>query len=167
VISDLSVLVVDINLDETDVAQVTVGQEALVSVDAFPDAELIGDVTYIAPIAETQSGVVLYPVTVRLEPNEFPVRAGMTADVEIISASQEGALIVPLRAVHTEGERAYVYRLVGGQAEQVEVTLGMMTDTEVEITGGLAEGDEVSVVAAPTQGSTSGFGPGGMFGGGD
>jgi len=167
VLSDLSVLVVEINLDETDVAQVTVGQEALVSVDAFPDAELIGDVTYIAPVAETQSGVVLYPVTVRLEPNEFPVRAGMTTDVEIISASQEGALIVPLRAVHTEGERAYVYRLVGGQTEQVEVTLGMMTDTEVEITSGLAEGDEVSVVAAPTQGSERGFGPGGMFGGGD
>ena len=81
--------------------------------------------------------------------------------------SQENALIVPLRAVHTEGERAYVYRLVGGRTEQVEVTLGMMTDTEVEITGGLAEGDEVSVVAAPTQGSEGGFGPGGMFGGGD
>ena len=160
VLSDLSVLVVEINLDETDVAQVTVGQEALVSVDAFPDVEWTGDVTYIAPVAETQSGVVLYPVTVRLEPNEFPVRAGMTADVEITSASQEGALIVPLRAVHTEGERAYVYRLVGGQTEQVEVTLGMMTDTEVEITSGLAEGDEVSVVAAPTQGSGGGFGPG-------
>jgi len=124
-------------------------------------------VTFIAPVAQVESGVVLYPVTIRLSPTDIPVRAGMTADVEIISASQEGALIVPLRAVHTEGERAYVYRLVGGQTEQVEVTLGMMTDTEVEITSGLAEGDEVSVVAAPTQGSERGFGPGGMFGGGD
>ncbi|MBU0703439.1 MAG: efflux RND transporter periplasmic adaptor subunit, partial [Chloroflexi bacterium] len=168
VISDLSVLVVEINLDETDVAQVTVGQETLVSVDAFPDAELTGEVTYIAPVAETQSGVVLYPVTVKLLPTDLPVRAGMTADVEIVSASQEGALIVPLRAVHTEGGQSYVNRLVGGRTEQVEVTLGLTTDTEVEITGGLAEGDVVSVVAAPTQSSTGqGFGPGGMFGGGD
>ncbi|MFQ6102272.1 MAG: efflux RND transporter periplasmic adaptor subunit [Anaerolineae bacterium] len=168
VISDLSVLVVEINLDETDVAQVTVGQEALVSVDAFPDAELTGEVTFIAPVAQVESGVVLYPVTVRLSPTEIPLRAGMTADVEIVSASQEGALIVPLRAVHTEGEQAYVYRLVGSQTGQVEVTLGLTTDTEVEITSGLAEGDVVSVVAAPTQGSTErGFGPEGMFGGGD
>jgi len=183
VISDLSVLVVEINLDETDVAQVAVGQEALVSVDAFPEAELSGEVTYIAPVAETQSGVVLYPVTVQVEPTDpsasgstgsphgsgqaFPVRAGMTADVEIVSASHEGALIVPLRAVHTEGELAYVYRLSGGQTERVEVTLGMMTDTEVEITSGLTEGNVVSVVAAPTQDSGPGFGPGRMFGGGD
>jgi HlyD family secretion protein len=167
VISDLSVLTVDVNLDETDVAQVAVGQSALVSVDAFPNAELAGEVTYIAPIAQVQSGVVLYPVTVQVAPTEFPVRAGMTADVEIVSASHEGVLIVPLRAVYTEGELAHVYRLSGGQTEQVEVTLGMMTGTEVEIADGLAEGDVVSVVAAPTQDSGPGFGPGRMFGGGD
>ncbi len=167
VISDLSVLTVDVNLDETDVAQVAVGQSALVSVDAFPDADLTGEVTYIAPVAQVQSGVVLYPVTVQIAPTEFPVRAGMTADVEIVSASREGALIVPLRAVHTEGDLAYVYRLSGGQTEQVAVTLGMMTDTEVEIISGLSEGDVVSVVAAPTQDSGPGFGPGRMFGGGN
>lgn len=170
VISDLSVLMVDVNLDETDVAQVAVGQSALVSVDAFPHAELTGEVTYIAPVAQVQSGVVLYPVTVQIAPTEFPVRAGMTADVEIVSASHEDALIVPLRAVYTEGELAYVYRVSSGQTERVEVTLGMMTDTEVEIVSGVAEGDVVSVVAAPTQDSGSvgfGPGPGRMFGGGN
>jgi HlyD family secretion protein len=168
VISDLSVLEVDINLDETDVAQVSVGQEALVTVDAFSDAELTGQVMYIAPVAETQSGVVLYPVTVQVLPTDFPVRAGMTVDVEIIVAGQEDALIVPLRAVHTEGERAHVYRISGGQTEQVEVVLGMMTETEVEIISGVAEGDVVSVVAVPNQSSGgSGFGPGGIFGGGE
>jgi HlyD family secretion protein len=173
VVSDLSTLTVDVNLDETDVAQVELGQEVLVSVDAFPEAELSGEVTYIASVAETQSGVVLYPVTVQLAPTEVSVRAGMTADVEVIAASREDALIVPLRAVHTEGERAYVYRVVDGQTERVEVGLGLTTDTEVEIISSadgasVAEGDVVSVVAAPTQGSTErGFGPGGVFGGGE
>jgi HlyD family secretion protein len=174
VLSDLAVLEVEVNLDETDVAQVAIGQEALVSVDAFPEAELTGEVTYIAPVAQVESGVVLYPVTIRLAPTDpsassgqaVPVRAGMTADVEIVTASQEDALIVPLRAVHTEGEQAYVYRLVGGLTEQVEVALGMMTETEVEITSGMAEGDVVSVVAVPTQDSERGFGPMRMFGGG-
>jgi HlyD family secretion protein len=167
VISDLSVLTVDVNLDETDVALVSVGQEVLASVDAFPDVELAGKVTYIAPIAETQSGVVLYPVTIRLSPADVPVRAGMTADVEITIDSQEDALVVPLRAVSTEGGHSYVNRVTGGQTRRVEVALGLVTDTEVEITSGLSQGDVVSVVAAPTQGSTErGFGPGAIFGGG-
>jgi len=174
VISDLSVLTVDVYLDETDVAQVVIGQEALVSVDAFPDAELTGEVAYIALVAETQSGVVLYPVTVRLSPTDpstssgqgFPVRAGMTADVEIITASQENALLVPLRAVHTEGGQSYVNRLSGHQLEQVEVELGLMTDTEVEIASGLAEGEVVIVVAGPSQDNPGGFRPPFMGGGG-
>ena len=168
VISDLSVLTVDVYLDETDISQVAVGQKALVSVDAFPEAELSGEVTYIAPVAETQSGIVLYPVTVRLPSTEIPARAGMTADVEIVSASQEGALIVPLRAVHTEEGRAYVERLTGGQIERVEVELGMMTDTEVEVISGVVEGDVVAVVAAASSDQGSGGGMMfGMFGGED
>jgi multidrug efflux pump subunit AcrA (membrane-fusion protein) len=78
----------------------------------------------------------------------------MTADVTIITASQENVLVIPLRAVKTEGEHAYVDRLVGGQVERVEVKLGMMTETEVEITSGVAEWDVVIVAGgAPTQGS--------------
>jgi multidrug efflux pump subunit AcrA (membrane-fusion protein) len=109
---------------------------------------MFGRVTYVASVAESQSGVVLFPVTVRLSPSELPVRAGMTADVEITTASQEDALIVPLRAVHTDGGRATVDRVIGDQIERVEVTLGLMTDTEIEITSGLSEGDVVVVVAS-------------------
>jgi HlyD family secretion protein len=166
VISDLSVLEVEINLDDTDVAQVSVGQEAQVSVDAFPEADLTGQVTYIAPVAEVQSGVVLYPVTVQLAPTELPVRAGMTTDVEIVSASQKDALIVPLRAVHTEGGRSYVNRWAGSRTERVEVELGLTTDTKVEIASGLAEGDVVVVVAAASKDDSDGFRPP-FMGGGD
>ncbi|RLC74287.1 MAG: hypothetical protein DRJ03_25880 [Chloroflexi bacterium] len=166
VISDLAVLEVEINLDETDVAQVAVGQEALVGVDAFPEAELSGTVTYVAPVAETQSGVVLYAVTVQIAPTEFPIRAGMTADVEIVAASREGALIVPLRVIHSEGEQSYVIRLAGGRPERVEVEMGLTTETEVEIVTGLAEGDVV-VVAGGVSGNTGRPpNPMRMFGGG-
>jgi len=170
VLSDLAALEVEVNLDETDVARVAVGQEAQVSLDAFPGVELAGEVTTIAPVAQAQAGVVLYPVTIRLTPADtaspVPVRAGMTADVTIAVASKENALIVPLRAIETEGERATVQRLVGGRTERVAVTLGMMTDTEVEITSGLSEGDVVLVAAGPVPGSTAMGGLGGILGGG-
>jgi len=153
VLSDLAVMEVDVYLDETDVVRVAVGQEAQVELDAFPGVETAGEVTYIASVAQSQSGVVLYPVTIRLTPTDpsassgqgLPMRAGMTADVSIVTVSQEETLIVPLRAVHTEGERAYVNRVAGDQVEQVAVELGLMTDTEIEITSGLAEGDVVVV----------------------
>ena len=54
----------------------------------------------------------------------------------------------------------------GFSYESVQVTLGLMTDTEVEITSGLEEGDVVSVVAISSEGAGQGFGPGRMFGGG-
>jgi HlyD family secretion protein len=153
VLNDLSALEVEINVDETDVSQVSVDQEARITLDAFPEeeGELIGKVASIAPKANVEAGVVFFPVTVRLEPTSLPVKAGMTADVEIAAASREDALIVPLRAVHSEGERTYVKQLVEGQVERVDVTLGMMTDTAVEIVEegeapALAEGDVVVVV---------------------
>jgi HlyD family secretion protein len=168
VLSGLTELEVEVNLDETDVARVAVGQSAQVSVDAFPGVEMNGEVTYIAPKADVASGVVLFPVTVRLIGQALPVRAGMTADVEITTASREDALIVPLRAVHIEDGLAYVERVVGDQIERVAVTLGLTTDTEAEITRGLSEGDVVSVVAASTQSSTMpAFGPGRVFRGGN
>jgi HlyD family secretion protein len=166
ILSDLATLEVEVNLDETDVARVGVGQEAQVDVDAFPGVEMMGEVIYVASTARTQSGLVLYPVTVRLTSGDVPVRAGMTADVEITTASQENALIVPLRAVHTEEGRAYVDRRVGEEVEQVEVALGLMTDTEIEIADGLSEGDVVLVVSSTAGGSDDMMpGPVGMFGG--
>jgi len=156
VLSDLA-LEVDVNLDETDVAQVKVGQNALLTIDAFPGVELAGEVTTIAPVAQVQAGVVLYPITVRLKPADagqlLPLRPGMTADVTVITASRESVLVIPVRAVKADGEHAYVDRLVGGQVERAEVKLGMVTETEVEITSGVTEGDVVVVVAGPTQGS--------------
>jgi len=168
VLSDLTALEVDVNLDETDVTHVALAQEAHVSVDAFPGVAMVGEVTYIAPKADIFSGVVLYPVTVRLMISDLPLRAGMTADVEITTATQEGALIVPLRAVHTEDGHAYVDRLGDGEVERVEVTLGLTTDTEAEITGGLAAGDVVAVVSGATRDSGIQMpGPMGRFVGGD
>ncbi len=160
VLSDLTALEVDINLDETDVAWVSVGQDARVGVDAFPGVEMTGEVTYIAPKADSASGLVLYPVTVRLVSGESPARAGMTTDVEITTASQENALIIPLRAVHVEDGQAYVERLVGDQIERVEVALGLTTDIDAEITAGLAEGDVVVVVAGAEQDSGGQMMPG-------
>ncbi len=110
ILADLETLVVEIGLDESDIAQVSPNQEALVILDAFDDVELRGTITHIAPTAQTQSGVVLYDVTIALDPSGLPVRVGMTADVEIITSSAENVLLAPLKAVRSVGERTFVLR---------------------------------------------------------
>lgn len=158
VLSDLATLEIEIDVDETDVAPIVVGQAATFSLDALPNISLVGEVTHIAPTADATSGMVLYPITLQLTevPEDLPVYSGMTAEVEIVTASQEATLIIPLRAIHSEDGHTYVNRIADGQIKQVKVELGMVTDTEVEILSGLEEGDVVSVVVS-SETNPSGF----------
>lgn len=187
VLSDLATLVVEIGLDESDIASVSLDQEAIITLDAFDDVELRGTITAIAPTADTQSGVVLYPVTVALDPTDLPVRAGMTADVEIVTSSAANALLIPLKAVRSVGDGTFVLRELkegetlstpdAGQEQMtdtmqqliaqgftpVPVELGLVTETHAEVLSGLETGDVVSIASsAPTSDEPSGgmgFGP--------
>jgi len=164
VVSDLTALEAEVNLDETDVSRIQMGMTVLVSVDAFPGQPLTGQVTEIALSANVQSGVVLYPVTVRFDPADLPLRSGMTVNVTFPIEQRTDTLIVPFRAVETEGGQAYVTRVTDSGSEHVAVTLGLITDTQVEISSGLNEGDVVTVFANPVQDTEIMKNP--IFGGG-
>jgi len=151
VVSGIDTLQAEINLDETDVARIAIGAPVAITVDAFPGAELNGKVIDIAPSASIQSGVVLYPVTVRLNATDLPLRPGMTANVTIIVEKRENTLIVPFRAVETEGGQAFVTLQTTAGSQRVPVKLGLITDTQIEILSGVSEGDVVAVYANPVQ----------------
>ncbi len=163
-LTDVSVLEAEVNLDETDVVKIALGMQVVVTVDAFPGMEVSGEVIEIAPTAAVQSGVVLYPVTVRLDPTELPLRSGMTVNVSFPIEQRMDTLLVPFRAIEAEGGQAYVTRVTASGSERVAVTLGLITDTQVEILSGLNEGDFVTVYANPVQDSEVMKNP--MFGGG-
>ncbi len=150
-LSDTSALDAEVNLDETDVVRITLGMPVTVTVDAFPGMEITGDVIEIAPIANIQSGVVLYPVTIRLNVTDLPLRSGMTVSVTFPIEKRSNTLLVPFRAVETEGGQAYLTRVSGLGNERVAVTLGLITDTQVEILSGIEAGDVVTVYANPVQ----------------
>jgi multidrug efflux pump subunit AcrA (membrane-fusion protein) len=164
ILSDLANLDVDVNLDETDVARIEMGMMVVVTVDAFPGVEVSGEVIEIAPTADVQSGVVLYPVTVRLDPIDLPLRSGMTVNVMFTLEERKDTLVVPFRAVETEGGQAYLTRVTASGSERVAVTLGLITDTQIEILSGIEEGDVVTVYANPIQDTELMHNP--MFSGG-
>ncbi len=165
-LTDVTVLEAEVNLDETDVVRIATGMVVVVTVDAFPGMEVSGEVIEIAPTAAVQSGVVLYPVIVRLDPTELPLRSGMTVNVSFSIEQRTDTLLAPFRAIETEGGQAYVTQVTASasEAERVAVTLGLITDTQVEILSGLEAGDVVTVYANPVQDSEVMKNP--MFGGG-
>lgn len=171
-LSDLANLDVDINLDETDVSRIEMGMKVVVTVDAFPGVEVSGEVIKIASTADVQSGVVLYPVTVRLDPIDpstgsgqaLPLRSDMTVNVMFTLDERKDTLVVPFRAVETESGQAYVTRVTASGSERVTVTMGLITDTQIEILSGIEEGDVVAVYANPVQDTELMHNP--MFSGG-
>jgi HlyD family secretion protein len=171
-LSDLSNLDIVVNVDETDVTGIQSGMNVIVSADAFPAVELSGQVTEIASLNDLQSGVVLYPVTVRLDSTKpltgsgqaLALRPGMTVNVTFPIEQRNDTLMVPFRAIETEGGQAYLTRVTASGTERVAVTMGLITDTQIEILSGIEEGDVVTVYANPVQDTQLMHSP--IFGGG-
>jgi len=165
VLADTSGLILDLNVDEADVAQVADGQTAYLSFDALQGATVTGTVAFVAPSSTNEGGAVAYAAKIRFAPGQQPVRLGMTASVQIVVARAGDALLVPNRAITAdrEAKRYYVTRLgLGGITQRVEVRIGLRDGSQTQILEGLEEGDQVVLPVVPTQGqSQSPFGGGG------
>jgi HlyD family secretion protein len=149
---------IDMNVSETDISTLKVNQPVDLTFDALPDLVYTGTVTYINPKATVAQGVVSYLTTVTLDPKAAgsALRAGMSATAAVITQQRTNALLVPNRAVRTEGRQKVVYVVgPGGTQIRVPVETGLTNDTSTEITGTtpLREGDDL-VISSTTSGAT-------------
>jgi len=169
-IVDPSVVEVSTTVDEIDVPQVQVGQKATISLDALPNEEFSGVVSSISLIGNSQSGVVSYPVTIKLTvPSGVQLRQGMSATATITTQEVDNVLLVPAAAVSgssTSNPRVTV--MVNDVPEVRSVKVGQSNDQYIEIVSGLNAGDEVVVTSSSSSSSSSqgGFSGGGGFPGG-
>ncbi|HSJ54807.1 MAG TPA: efflux RND transporter periplasmic adaptor subunit [Anaerolineae bacterium] len=148
ILTDLSEYHLDVVVDEIDIGRVAVGQPVTVTLDALPGEVLGGEVVQIDDTAVPEAVVVSYLVTVRLDPTDAPLRAGMTANVDLVIERREEALLVPNRFIRIDRStgRVYVDKVIGGQALPVEIQTGLRDETRSEILAGLDEGDVVALV---------------------
>jgi HlyD family secretion protein len=188
-VADLSVMEVEILVDETDIRNVALGQEAEVRVDALEGIEIKGEVTEIGSsaiprgtsaaaatgqaTASTANVAKDFKVVVTLNQPPATLRSGLNATADIVTARKPGVLAVPIQAVvvrqlDKEGkviesgtvqaaggeptgpvekgeEKDGVFVINAGQALFRPVKTGIMGETEIEITSGLQDGDEVVV----------------------
>jgi HlyD family secretion protein len=144
---DTGSLEVVLDMDEVDIGAVAVGQPAVVTLEAWLDKELTGQVVSIAPKAKVQSEIVTYQVHLSVEARELPILTGMTANAELITANREGVLLVPNRAITADRQagKYYVTRVEGQEMAQVEVTIGLRDKNYTEVTSGLEAGDKLVI----------------------
>ncbi len=126
----------------------------------MPDATLAGAVSQIEPAGTQSSGVVNYPVTIALTTITDTVKAGMTANVDLIVDQRSNVLTVPNRAIKTVNKQKVVTVLYEGQQNQVPVQTGLSNDTTTEIVSGLKAGDVVVLSTTTTKATSSGGGMG-------
>ena len=164
-VADMSRLLAEVEVSEVDVVSVELGQTAEVVVEALGEDEpLVGQVVEIATSGrkDPSQGTIRFLVKVALDDPHPKLRPAMTAKVDILTATAEDALAIPVQAVvrrtldddgdEVRGAAAkeldesdVVYVISGGEATVRRVTTGVTDVLWVEITEGLDEGEEVIV----------------------
>ena len=149
-IAQMTRLVLEIDLNQVDVAKVSVGQTARLLLDAYPGVEVPGKVMQIAAAGHLDGdrGINVFTVKVDVDPAAatVPIKPGMTAEVRVAVGDWPDRVKMPAETVFEEDGKQYVYVVKDATGtptkEKTEVVLGKRTDREVEVTSGLAAGDK-------------------------
>jgi RND family efflux transporter MFP subunit len=130
-----------LGVEEAQVGQVSEGQKAEITVAAYPGQVFPARVSLIAPTADPKSRSFL--VKVRPEASDGKLKAGMFANVRIVTAEKAGAVLVPKEAVVTKTGQTSVFVVTGDTVSQRQVKTGMAAGSVVEVVSGLTSGEEV------------------------
>ncbi|HEX9893786.1 MAG TPA: efflux RND transporter periplasmic adaptor subunit [Gemmatimonadales bacterium] len=175
-VSDLSVILAKVDVDETDVVRLSLGDSVAVSIDAFPDTSFIGRVTEVGNSAKlaAQSGgastdrAVDFEVEIQLENPPSDIRPDLSATARIVTDTRKESLSIPIialtvrehedvpnelksvdSATRKKHEREGVFVVRGGLASFLPVKVGIAGEEHFEVVTGLKAGD--SIVAGPYQ----------------
>jgi len=148
ILPDISKMVVETRVRETDIHKVERNQGVKVRVQAYPDLKLTGRVSLVGTLAQEEKerrGTKFFAVTVQIDGSEARLRPGMTAQVEIQVQERPRALFVPLPAVFEKDGRSVCYVVRRGRLQAQEVVTGPSNQDFVVIDKGLREGDRVAL----------------------
>ncbi len=156
-VADLSEMQADVDVDESDVASIKIGDEAIITLDAFPDTSFkarvfsIGYMPTTTTTTTSTTGVTDFETVLDIIDVDPLQRPGMTVSSQITAAVRDSALACPLQAVGRRdvGGRSVetVFLLENGKAKLVEIETGISDGLSIEITKGLKPGQKI--IAGP------------------
>jgi HlyD family secretion protein len=158
-----------LSLNEVDAAKIKLGDKVTLTFDAITDLTLTGSVAEIDPVGTVSQGVVSYNVKVDFTSQDSRIKTGMTVNAAIQTDVHQNVLVVPSSAVKTQNSQSYVLAfspaLSGATSSspvtsattpsQIPVVTGISDDTNVEITSGLTEGEQIVVKTVTSSAKTS------------
>lgn len=148
VVGDVSRMEFKGNVDEADVGVIRTGMPVELTVDAYPKEKFIGALKKIEPQGEEKNGVVTFGITVELDNSAGKLLANMTANANVVVNKHTKVLMVPEDAVKYEKDKAFVFK-VGREKgkivrrDKTEIQIGFDDGVNVEVTGGVTDGDEI------------------------
>jgi HlyD family secretion protein len=140
---------INVNVDEIDIDQISVGQDVEVTLDALQDTVLTGTIAEISPTSASAGGVVTYLVTINIVADAgVTLRPGMSANASIVVEEIDEVLIVPNWAVRLDRETGNAYvlqKMADGTTAETIVETGLRNEQFSEVLNGLQAGDVVVV----------------------
>jgi HlyD family secretion protein len=169
---DLSSMNVIAHISESDIGKIEVGQDAVFSVNAYPNEEFSGKLEQIRSEPIVNNNVVTYDVVIRVQNKELKLKPGMTAEVSILVAHRDDTLRIPRAALRfipppnalvernsqePNGSPVVWIPAESKKIKPVKINPGISDDNFTEIVGGdLREGEEVIIEATSDEGAGSG-----------
>lgn len=143
--ADMNHLLFRGTVDEIDVGRLKEGMTARIKIGALPEASIVGVLTKISLKAKKEETATTFPVEIAIRTAEkVTLRAGFSANADIIIQQRDKVLSVPERVVYFEKNQSYVMLpKPDGQSEKRVITTGLSDAINVEVTGGLKENDRV------------------------
>ena len=156
-IADLSQMIILTDINEVDIGKISLGRDAKITIDAFPDKKYSGKIIHISPMAAIASNNIrTFQVKVSIEENLKDLRPGMSANVTIIGKTRNEVITIPIQAIFQDDDGNDVVYIVKSDTLITAsiVKTGINDLQKVEIVEGVAEGDTISLVKKydPNQG---------------
>jgi len=141
---DFSRVKITVRATEIQVHQISPGQRAEISVDAYPNRVFIGEVYAVSSAADPGSRT--FEVQIKVPNPDFALKAGMFCRVEIVINERNNVLTIPVDAILNEEGKHCAFVIESDRAIKRSVELGLQEGTVVELLSGLHEGEKVVTV---------------------
>ncbi|MFC2169889.1 efflux RND transporter periplasmic adaptor subunit [Acidobacteriota bacterium] len=143
-IEDFKPLLIRVFVPTSDSIKLAIGMPAEVSNEALRGFVLRGKVKLINPRVDVETGTV--KVTIEVLDESLQLKPGMFVEARIAIGKKENVLVIPRKAILYKQNKTYVFVLDRNRVTQREIDLGLIEEDDVEMTGGLGEGEVIVVV---------------------
>ncbi len=140
-IMDPTLLWIDAEIYEKDIAKTRIGQEVEATVPAYPEETFKGKITYISDVLKEETRTIT--VRTEVENKSYKLKPGMFADIKIFFNQQSKVLVLPKEAILDDKDEKIVFIKKEGKYTPRVVIIGAQENEHVEIIRGIEEGDEV------------------------